>query len=327
LYELEIAFQQMPEGEVPAPWLVDRLLRNLLVDMTGNTHRSEFCIDKLFAPGADAGRLGLLELRAFEMPPHAEMSLMQMLLLRTLVAWFWKKPYNKPLVHWGTQLHDRFMLPHFIQSDINDVVDDLQRAGYDFKAEWFAPFLEFRFPVCGTMQVKDLQLSIHTAIEPWHVLGEEITSSGMARYVDSSVERLQVSLSGVTGDRYIVTCNGRRVPLRATEVEGQAVAGIRYRAWNPPSALHPTIGLQVPLVFDIFDTWNGRAIGGCTYHVSHPGGRNYDTLPINANEAEGRRISRFCINGHTPTQQAYEIAEEPINAKYPLTLDLRWHAE
>jgi uncharacterized protein (DUF2126 family)/transglutaminase-like putative cysteine protease len=326
LYELEIAFQQMPVGEVQEPWLVDRLLRNLLVDMTGNTHRSEFCIDKLYAPGTDAGRLGLLELRAFEMPPHAQMSLMQILLLRALVAWFWKDPYQKPLIRWGTQLHDRFMLPHFIESDIYDVARDLKAAGYDFKPEWFAPFLEFRFPRCGTLQVGDLQLDLHTAIEPWNVLGEEITSSGMARYVDSSVERLQVRLTGTTGERYAVTCNGRRLPLRATANQGEMVAGIRFRAWNPPSALHPRIGLQAPLVFDIFDTWNNRAVGGCTYHVSHPGGRNYDTLPINANEAEGRRISRFWGHGHAAQSIVKELPPEEINKDYPFTLDLRWNA-
>jgi uncharacterized protein (DUF2126 family)/transglutaminase-like putative cysteine protease len=326
LYELEIAFQQMSDGEVPVPWLVDRLLRNLLIDMTGNTHRSEFCIDKLYAPGSDSGRLGLLELRAFEMPPHAQMSLMQMLLLRTLVAWFWKTPYKKPLIRWGTQLHDRFMLPHFIESDIHDVARDLQAAGYEFKAEWIAPFLEFRFPRCGTVQVGDLQLDLHTAIEPWNVLGEEITSSGTARYVDSSVERLQVRLTGAMGERYAVACNGRRVPLRPTQKQGEMVAGIRFRAWNPPSALHPTIGVQAPLVFDIVDTWNNRAIGGCTYHVSHPGGRNYDTLPVNANEAEGRRISRFWDHGHTPGGSAVELPQEEPNKDYPFTLDLRWNA-
>jgi len=324
LYELEIAFQQMPKGEVPAPWLVDRLLRNLLVDMTGNTHRSEFCIDKLYAPGTEAGRLGLLELRAFEMPPHAEMSLLQMLLLRTLVAWFWQTPYEKPLVRWGTQLHDRFMLPHFINSDIESVARDLQAAGYPFKAEWFAPFLAFRFPHCGSVQIGDLKLDLHTAIEPWHVLGEEITSGGMARYVDSSVERLQVKLSGATGERYVVTCNGRRLPLKTTATTGEMVAGLRFRAWNPPSALHPTIGVQAPLVFDIIDTWNGLVIGGCTYHVSHPGGRNYDTLPINANEAEGRRISRFWNHGHTPSKTKKEIPREELNKDFPNTLDLRW---
>ncbi|WP_445368255.1 DUF2126 domain-containing protein [Methylomonas sp. BW4-1] len=326
LYELEIAFQQMPEGEVAAPWLVDRLFRNLLVDMTGNTHRSEFCIDKLYAPGTDAGRLGLLELRAFEMPPHARMSLMQMLLLRTLVAWFWREPYKKPLVRWGTQLHDRFMLPHFIASDIYDVARDLQAAGYEFKTEWFAPFLEFRFPRIGSLRVNDLQLDLYQAIEPWHVLGEEITSSGTARYVDSSVERLQVSLSGAMGERYALTCNGRRVPLKATGKQGELVAGIRYRAWNPPSALHPSIGVQAPLVFDLVDTWNGRSIGGCTYHVSHPGGRNYDTLPVNAYEAEGRRVSRFWQHGHTPTETVLELPSEEFNKDYPFTLDLRWNA-
>jgi len=326
LYELEIAFQQMPEGEVAAPWLVDRLFRNLLVDMTGNTHRSEFCIDKLYAPGTDAGRLGLLELRAFEMPPHARMSLMQMLLLRTLVAWFWREPYKKPLVRWGTQLHDRFMLPHFIASDIYDVARDLQAAGYEFKTEWFAPFLEFRFPRIGSLRVNDLQLDLYQAIEPWHVLGEEITSSGTARYVDSSVERLQVSLTGAMGERYALTCNGRRVPLKATGKQGELVAGIRYRAWNPPSALHPSIGVQAPLVFDLVDTWNGRSIGGCTYHVSHPGGRNYDTLPVNACEAEGRRVSRFWQHGHTPTETVLELPSEEFNKDYPFTLDLRWNA-
>lgn len=325
LYELEIAFQQMPDGEVPAPWLVDRLLRNLLVDMTGNTHRSEFCIDKLYAPGSDSGRLGLLELRAFEMPPHAQMSLVQMLLLRSLVAWFWKQPYKQPLVRWGTQLHDRFMLPHCIASDIHDVARDLQGAGYDFKMEWFAPFLEFRFPHIGTLQIADLQLELHQAIEPWHVLGEEITSSGTARYVDSSVERLQVKLTGAMGERYTLACNGRHVPLRATGTQGEMVAGIRYRAWNPPSALHPTIGVQAPLVFDIIDTWNGRAIGGCTYHVSHPGGRNYDSLPINAYEAEGRRVSRFCNHGHTPGVRTEWAQPEELNKSYPWTLDLRWN--
>ncbi|WNB77205.1 transglutaminase family protein [Methylomonas koyamae] len=326
LYELEIAFQQMPDGEVPAPWLVDRLLRNLLVDMTGNTHRAEFCIDKLYAPGSDAGRLGLLELRAFEMPPHARMSLMQMLLLRTLVAWFWRQPYRKPLVRWGTQLHDKYMLPHFIASDIQDVARDLQTAGYDFKSDWFAPFLEFRFPHIGSLRVGDLQLDLHQAIEPWHVLGEEITSGGTARYVDSSVERLQVSLNGAMGERYLLSCNGRRVPLQPTGKQGEMVAGIRYRAWNPPSALHPTIGVQAPLVFDLIDTWNGRSVGGCTYHVSHPGGRNYDTLPVNAYEAEGRRVSRFLRHGYTPSTGSAELPAEETNRDYPLTLDLRWNA-
>jgi uncharacterized protein (DUF2126 family)/transglutaminase-like putative cysteine protease len=326
LYELEIAFQQMPMGEVHSPWLVDRLLHNLLVDMTGNTHRSEFCIDKLYSPSTETGRLGLLELRAFEMPPHPRMSLLQMLLLRTLVAWFWKQPYAKPLIRWGTQLHDRFMLPHFVASDIRDVARDLQAAGYNFNIDWLAPFLEFRFPKCGSIQVGELQLDLHTAIEPWHVLGEEIASTGTARYVDSSVERLQVRLSGASGDRYVVACNGHRVPLRMTGTPGVMVAGVRFRAWNPPSALHPTIGIQSPLVFDVFDTWSGRVIGGCTYHVSHPGGRHYETLPVNANEAEGRRTSRFWSHGHTPSGKAKGLPIDEISPDYTYTLDLRWNA-
>lgn len=300
LYELEIAFQQMPEGDVEQPWLVDRLLRNLLIDITGNTHRAEFCIDKLYSPGTSSGRQGILEFRGFEMPPHSRMALVQTLLLRALVARFWNEPYKKPLVRWGTQLHDRFLMPHYVWSDIKDVVQDLNDHGYPFDLAWLAPFEEFRFPHYGRLQVDDITLGLRWAVEPWHVLGEEIGSFGTARYVDSSVERLQVKVDGLTDGRHIVVCNGRRLPLQNTGRQGQYVASVRYRAWQPPSALHPTIGVHAPLVFDIIDTWNGKAIGGCSYHVTHPGGRSYDTYPLNALEAESRRVNRFWDFGHTP---------------------------
>jgi uncharacterized protein (DUF2126 family)/transglutaminase-like putative cysteine protease len=321
LYELAIAFAQMPQGEVPQPWLVDRLFRNLLVDVTGNTHRAEFCIDKLYNPGSSSGRLGLVELRAFEMPPHARMSLVQMLLLRSFIAWFWQTPYNKPLVTWGTELHDRFMLPHYVRSDLRDVCCDLQRAGYDFELSWLDAFFEFRFPHYGDIQLQDLSLELRLALEPWHVLGEEVTAQGTARFVDSSVERLQVKLNGATDNRFVVTCNGRPVPLRNTGTQAEYVAGVRYRAWQPASALHPTIGIHSPLVFDIVDTWNHCSIGGCTYHVAHPGGRNYETFPVNAFEAEARRVARFWQNGYTPGK--IQVPVEEVNPAYPYTLDLR----
>jgi uncharacterized protein (DUF2126 family)/transglutaminase-like putative cysteine protease len=329
LYELAIAFQQMDtvlsgSRESEWPWLVDRMLRHLLVDLTGNTHRAEFSIDKLYSPDSPTGRLGILEFRAFEMPPHARMSLVQMLLLRTLIAKFWKKPYQGKLVHWGTALHDRWMLPQFVTQDIHDVVRDLNNDGYAFEARWFDPFTEFRFPRYGTVSYEGIELELRQAIEPWHVLGEEMSSSGNARYVDSSVERMQVRVRGMLDARHKVCCNGRVLPLHPTGIPGEYVAGIRFRAWSPWSALHPTIPSHGPLTFDIVDTWNGRAIGGCTYHVVHPGGRSYDSFPVNANEAEARRFARFRNHGHTPGPMT--VHDERLNPCYPLTLDLRWQA-
>jgi uncharacterized protein (DUF2126 family) len=327
LYELQIAFEQivakaMRFDTTPAPWLVDRVLRNLLVDVTGNTHRTEFCIDKLYSPETAAGRQGLVELRSFEMPPHWRMSLTQQLLVRALVARFWRQPYETAPVFWGTELHDRFLLPHFVQQDFRDVLADLARAGFAFERSWFAPHHEFRFPSLGTVTTHDgVVVELRQAIEPWNVLGEEVTAGGTARFVDSSLERIEVKVRGMIGDRHVVACNGRRVPLHPTGTNGESVAGVRYRAWRPPSALHPTIDVQTPLVFDVIDTWNGHAVGGCRYHVDHPGGLAAPVFPRNSFEAQGRRAARFEAFGHTPGHRAPPPAEP--NPRFPFTLDLR----
>jgi uncharacterized protein (DUF2126 family) len=327
VHEIEIAFREMERrtqaepGFCP-PWLVDRLFRNLLIDVTGNTHRAEFCIDKMYSPDSSSGRQGLLEMRAFEMPPHARMSLTQQLLLRALISRFWQKPYAPArLVRWDTELHDRFLLPHFVWLDFEDVMTEMNQAGYAFEPHWFEPHFEFRFPKYGDFASRGIDVELRGALEPWHVMGEEGAAGGNVRYVDSSLERVQVKTTGLAPDRYSLTCNGIPVPLQSTGTVGEFVGGVRYRAWQPPSALHPTIGIHTPLTFDLVDRWMERSLGGCQYHVMHPGGRNYSTLPVNAFEAESRRLARFFRMGHTPGRIVPDAAS--VDPDFPFTLDLR----
>lgn len=321
LYELETALSQIEAGKVVPPWLIDRLLRNHLVDLTGNTHRAEFCIDKLFEPGSSDARRGLLELRALEMPPHPRMSLAQMLLVRSLIAHFWEQPYTAPLIRYGTALHDRFMLPFWNAVDFDEVIAHLARAGFPLQRAWFEPFLEFRFPHLGEIAASGMHLELRGALEPWHVLGEEAGAGGTARFVDSSVERVEVRVAGLTPETHAVAVNGIELPMHPTGNNGEFVAGVRFKAWDPSSALHPTVPATKRLTIDLVDRRLLRSVAGCCYFVAHPGGVNYERLPVNAREAEARRRARFWPQGHSQGQ--LPLHQPPASPEYPFTLDLR----
>ncbi|MEZ4487070.1 MAG: transglutaminase family protein [Cyanobacteriota/Melainabacteria group bacterium] len=335
LYELELALAQFPMpladqnldsngSEDPQPWLTDRLLRNILVDVTGNTHRAEICIDKLYNPESQTGRLGLVELRAFEMPPHHQMAVVQMLLIRSLICRFLLSPYREKLIHWSDALHDKFMLPHFLLEDLLDVLRDLQDHGIELQAEWFKPFLDFRFPLLGTMNLEKVRLELRVAHEPWYVLSvmeDSAQRSTLSRPVDSSMERLQIRVSNLNAERHKLLVNGVEMPLVSVGPAGEYIAAVRFRAWQPPNCLHPNIEVHHPLRFEVLDSWSKRSLGACQYHVVHPEGKLYEEPPLTRHDASARVYRRFVEGNHTPWPVEYRAVTD--NGAGSVTLDLR----
>lgn len=321
LYELEVALPRLYES--PPAWQVDALLRHLLVDVAGSTHRAEISIDKLFDPHTPFGRQGLVELRAFEMPPHPRMAAAQVVLVRALVAALAAEPYRHPLVRWGAELHDRFLLPYYMWRDFEDVLAHLAKSGVPLPTEAYRPFVELRCPLVGTLDVDAARVEIRNAIEPWHVLGEEATATGTARYVDSSMERLEIRAYGLDEERYVVAVNGFTLPMRRAAGRDLRVGGVRFRAWCPPHALHPHLGIHHPLRIDVVDTWAKRGVVGGAYHVWHPEGRAFDAPPLTRVEAAARRAQRFTLEGPAPWPLRARPAEP--HPEQPYTLDLRRH--
>ncbi len=320
LYELENAMRRIPpEGDLPF-WRLDRLFRHLLVDVSGNTHRTEFCIDKLYDPCSGRGRQGLLELRAFEMAPNPRMALLQQLLVRALVAHLYKVPLKSSLVRWGTRLHDQFLLPWYLWDDLAKVLEDLCHDGFAFELEWFRAHFNFRFPSCGKVLIEGVELEIRPALEPWPVLGEEAVGSTMSRAIDASTERVQVTVKDARPG-LVLACNGRRVPLMATTTPGLQVAGIRYKAWDQPFSLYGDLPAVPFLELDLIDPDKGISLGGCALHTFHPGGRAFDLMPVNAEEAESRWKARFEPHGRSSGKM--NAPPEESHDDFPHTLDLR----
>lgn len=323
LYDLEIALDRafLRTEEPPAPWLSDLLFRHLLVDLAGNTHRAEVSIDKLFDWQTPHGRQGLIELRAFEMTPHIRMAVAQILLVRSLIAAFAKEPYRAPLVRWGQELHDRFLLPFWMWRDFEDVLGYLRDRGLELPADGYRPFIELRCPLAGRLETAGVVIEVRNAIEPWNVLGEELTSTGTSRFVDSSMERIEVRAVGMVEGRHALLVNGHVLPLRATGMAGERVGGVRFRAWAPAHSLHAHIGIHHPIRIDLLDRWGRRSLGACAYHVWHPEGRGFITPPLTRFEAAARRAQRFTIEGQS--MWPVEARAVPVSAEAPYTVDLR----
>ncbi|MGI9212205.1 MAG: transglutaminase family protein, partial [Methylococcaceae bacterium] len=307
LYELNIALSRIPHTEPALPWIPDRILRHKLADPAGDIRRAEIRIDQLYDPDRIGQRLGRIMLRSFETAENGPLATAQLLLVRALVATLAMRPVTKPLINWGTALHDRYMLPGVLWEDLKAVLAEIRQCGIPLQDEWYKPLLELRFPLLGRTQIGPITLEMRSAHEPWPILAEEVTASGVARFVDSANDRVQIEVFGITPGRHILACNGRRVPLQPTATQGHCIAGIRYKAWNPVATLHPTVPPVYELAFDLIDTWTDKVLGGFTYsppRPTPPGPVATPTCPPPEPEA----------SGEPKTQRPLAIAPPPMSS-------------
>jgi uncharacterized protein (DUF2126 family) len=317
-YELEIALRAIEQMPAPGdPVMIDAILRNLLLDWNGNTHRAEISIDKFYSAVAPNGRLGLVEFRDFEMVPTADMFLATNVLLRVLAASFVEQPYTRPLVEWREALHDRFALPHFLAQDLAEVLEYLRERRFDFPTDTFVPHMEFRFPLITTWESCGAHWELRQALEPWPVMGDGTAS----RSVDASTDRLQVLAHASDNSTFHIGVNGLRVPLQP-QPENIFVAGVRYRLFDNCWGLQPHIRAHSPLRFDVIDTATGKIVYAFDFMNWKPQAGNYDGLPQSEEEAN-RRVAERVIPRLERCGRKADLREITLSPNAPFTLDLR----
>jgi uncharacterized protein (DUF2126 family) len=332
LYELEIACAGAESLGTPQNLaLFDLLFRDLLMDRSGNTHRAEISVDKLWNPFAPNGRLGLVEFRAFETHPAPAVQSVTALFVRAILARLAADPFNAPFVRWAGELHDRFFLPAFVWEDLAIICADLRNHGIAFDAEWLRAPWEFRFPKLGEFalpvsnlksEISNPTLVFRQALEAWPLLGESPNAGTVARTVDSSLDRIEARISEAKFlEGGLLLANGLPCAFRAT-AGGAAACGIRYRAFYLSPSLQPHVPVHAPLLLEWVDRTTLTVVAAARWHVWNPANSAYAAAPADVTLAAARRAERWEYWPHTIGQPRFvPKIDFPPEGRH--TLDLR----